>query len=130
MSRGDAPDFQSLVNALLRASWYRQSGPSFNYDELQRQTNMLVLDRLIRLAVDDTVDDEVRSVAMSAVERIHQTTGRAARVATDMLAHLRLARFKIDRAWDDPASVAEIPTVSPPPGSPIGTVEALLDAAR
>ena len=130
MSRGESPDFRALVNALLGATWYRASGPSMNYDALQRQTNMLVLDRLIRLAVDNTVDDETRSVAMAAVERIRQTTGRASRLSADMLAHLRLARFNIERAWDDPASVAELPTVTPPPGSPIGTAEALLDAVQ
>ena len=130
MSRGDSPDFGVLVDALLRASWYRQSGPAVNYDALQRQTNLLVLDRLIRLAVDNTVDDEVRSVALAAVERIHQTTGRAARVAPEMLAHYELARFRIEQARENPASVAEMPTVTPPPGSPIGAAGALLDAVR
>ena len=128
MSRGGSPDFQSLVNALLRATWFRQPGPSFDYDELQRQTNLLVLDRLLRLAVDNTLDDDVQSVAMAAVDRIHQTAGR--NVAPAMLAHMRLARFRIEQAWEDPASVAELPSVTPPPGSPIGGVEALLDATR
>ena len=130
MSRSGAPGFGDLVDALLRASWFRQTGPAANYDALQRQTNMLVLDRLIRLAVDNTLDDEVRSVAMAAVERIHDATGRSAGVAPDMLAHYRLARSRIEQAWDDPASIAELPTVTPPPGSPIGAAGALLDAVR
>ena len=91
---------------------------------------MLVLEKLARLAVDESVDDEVRGVALAALDRIQQMTGRTARVSSTMLAHYRLARLKIERALEDPASVADWPVVAPPPGSPIGSAGALLDATR
>ncbi|MFQ5609064.1 MAG: zinc-dependent metalloprotease, partial [Woeseiaceae bacterium] len=127
MARGSSPTFESLVDSLLRATWYRQPFPALDYDALQRQTNMLVLEDLMRLALDETADTDVRSVALAAVDRIHRTTGRNVRMSRGMLRFLRLVRFKIERALDDPASVAEWPTVTPPPGSPIGAAGALLD---
>jgi hypothetical protein len=93
---------------------------------LQRQTNMLVLDGLLRLAVTESVDNAVRATALAAVDRLRGRTQRLVSADSDELAFLRLAQLKIDRVLADPASIETLPTVTVPPGSPIGALGALM----
>jgi hypothetical protein len=122
MNRQAAPDFNSLVNQLLAVSWFPDKASGSAGSALQLQTNMLLLDELMRLSVDSDADDSVRAVALSAVQRIYDNTEREASGNANTKAAQRLARFKIERLWDDPASVESLPSVVVPPGSPIGSM--------
>ncbi len=124
MSRYGAPSFAELINGLLAATW--DARVSADDAALQRQTNMLVLEGLLRLAVIETVDDAVRATALAAVDRLHGRTQRLVSSDSDELAFLRLAQLKIDRVLADPASIETLPTVTVPPGSPIGALGALM----
>jgi hypothetical protein len=117
MNRQPAPRFPALVEAILDATWFSARGGS---DELHLQTAALVLDALLRLAVDDTAGDGVKGTALRAIDRLYETAGNT--VARDALAaaYLQSARYKIERLRADPSSVAELPEVVVPPGSPIG----------
>ena len=124
MSRSGTPSFTELVNGLLAATWDAQV--SADDAALQRQTNMLVLEGLLRLAVTETVDNAVRATALAAVDRLHGRAQRLVSADTDELAFLRLAQLKIDRVLSDPASIETLPVVTVPPGSPIGALGALM----
>jgi hypothetical protein len=124
MSRSGTPSFTTLVNGLLAATWDAQV--SADDAALQRQTNMLVLEDLLRLAVTETVDNAVRATALAAVDRLHGRAQRLVSADTDELAFLRLAQLKIDRVLSDPASIETLPVVTVPPGSPIGALGALM----
>jgi Met-zincin/Domain of unknown function (DUF5117) len=123
MSRSGAPAFTDLVNGLLAATW--DASASAENAGLQRQTRMLVLDGLLRLAVNEEADNAVRATALAAVDRLHGRTQRLVSSDADELAFLRLAGLKIDRVLDDPAIIETVPTVTVPPGSPIGAAAAL-----
>ncbi len=120
MNRSAAPDFAELVAGLLDATWFPAPVAELRYDALDMQTNLLVLDGLLRLAVDASADPSVRAAALAGVARIQSRTDRSARVTPDVLAFLRLARSRIERVLDDPAGLDTIPSVTVPPGSPIG----------
>ena len=119
MQRNGAPGFATAVEALLDASWY--AAPIAAADSgIRRQTENLVLQRLLRLGGDAAVDPDARAVALDAVLRLddwlagRSATGRAQR------AHYAQARLEIDRWRRDPASVGPFVPVDVPPGSPIG----------
>ncbi|HEX5789192.1 MAG TPA: zinc-dependent metalloprotease [Woeseiaceae bacterium] len=122
LTRQAAPTFGSLVDELLAATWL-SPGPA-GADALRMQTASLVLDALLRLAVDETAAPPVRGTSLAAVDRIYAaaagTSGRDALAR----AWLASARYRIERMREDPASVAELPEVPVPPGSPIGSASA------
>jgi len=128
MNRSGAPSFAELISSLLAATWdERVSAADAG---LQRQTNMLVLDGLLRLAVTGTTDNAVRAAALAAVDRLHGRTQQLVSADSDELAFLRLAQVKIDRVLADPASIETLPVVTVPPGSPIGSLGALMQQGR
>ena len=125
MTRSAAPSFSDLVSGLIAATW--DARVSVDSAGLQRQTNMLVLEGLLRLAVNEVADDAVRATALAAVDRLRGRTQRLVSSDADELAFLRLAQMKIDRVLDDPTSIETMPAVTVPPGSPIGAASALTE---
>jgi hypothetical protein len=128
LSRQGSPTFSGLVDGLVATTW--DANVSASDAALQRQTNMLVLDGLLRLAVNDAVDDAAQAAALAAVDRLYGRTQRLVSADPDELAFLRLAERRIERVLADPASIDLAPTVTVPPGSPIGSLGGLLDMAR
>ncbi|MDJ0940099.1 MAG: zinc-dependent metalloprotease [Woeseiaceae bacterium] len=121
MNRGGSPGFDELVNELLQVTWFPSPLTQMEFDALQMQTNMLVVDGLLRLAIDEAADPSVRAVAHSAVMQIRARTERTARLERDVYSFLQLVGYKIDRVLDDPETLdATAPPVVVPPGSPIG----------
>lgn len=128
MSRQASPTFSSLVDGLVAATW--DVSVDASDAALQRQTNMLVLDGLLRLAVNDAVDDAAQAAALAAVDRLYGRTQRLVSADPGELAFLRLAERRIARVLADPASVDQLPSVTVPPGSPIGSLGGLLELGR
>ena len=121
MSRGGAPGFDEVVNTLLKATWFPSPMTRIQFDGLQRQTNLQVLDGLLRLAVDASADPAARAVALNGVMRIRGRTDQSVGIGGGVEAFLRLARLRIDRVLDDPSLLDTAPAVVVPPGSPIGS---------
>ena len=120
MNRNGKPGFKKLLNELLAATWYAATPQSTRYDGLQQQTNLLVLNALMRLAVDTSADQTVLADTLQAIEKIHAVTDASPQLNPELRGFFRLARNSIERMWADPASVESLPAVTVPPGSPIG----------
>jgi hypothetical protein len=128
MSRSAAPSFSELVDGLVTATW--DARVNATDASLQRQTRLLVLDSLLRLAVNEAADSAVRAAALAAVDRLHGRTRRLVSADSDELAFLRLAQLRIERVLADPTIIETMPAVTVPPGSPIGALGALMGQAE
>ncbi|MGB5346023.1 MAG: zinc-dependent metalloprotease, partial [Woeseia sp.] len=115
------PGFDELLNSLLSASWLapRKDGQQA---EVRRTVNVLVLAELLRLAGNTTAAPQVRALASDAVKALDDWLRPRAdsEIDPDWRAHYRFARQRIAQFAQDPSSVEALPTVSVPPGSPIG----------
>jgi len=120
------PDFADLVDALLDRTW-QSAGSGGAQAEIRRQTGLLVLDALLRLAVDESADAAVRGTALAAIDRLYDSAGRTVTRDAAANAWLRIARYRIERFREDPSSVAALPDVAVPPGSPIGALTDFFD---
>ncbi len=118
MARSGAPGFGELLDRLLKATWY--AGADVDQGDIRRQTNTIVLNSLLRLAVDAEADADVRALALDAVNQLDRWLQAQLPAGRSLRAHYALARHSIARMRDDPASVGELPAVNVPPGSPIG----------
>ena len=102
-------------------TWYanRRAGSA---GLIQRRTDMLVLMQFMRLSADPGASPEVRAIATDTImalddwleDRIDDETDREWRSLYVG------ARHHVEYFTEDPAYVAELPTVTVPPGSPIG----------
>jgi len=120
------PGFADLVDALIESTW-RNAGAGGAAAEVRRQTGLLVLDALLRLAVNESADPSVRGVALTAVDRLYDSASRTVTRDAAADAWLRMARYRIERFREDPASVRALPDVAVPPGSPIGALTDFFD---
>lgn len=118
------PGFSELTDDLLRATWFasHQSGSD---GEIQRQTNSLVLDRLMMLAMNTSADSQVRAIALDAVNQLDNWLAPRATTESDASwrAQYAYARFRIEQMRNDPSSVEQIEPVTIPPGEPIGSTD-------
>ncbi len=121
MNRNGSPAFHELVDTLMSATWY--SEPAARDFPIQRQTSLLVLNHLLRLALATEVDPGVSAVALDAVLELRRRLEASDADDPESRGYLRLAETRINAALDDPASIELLPEVEPPPGSPIGSTE-------
>ncbi|NNC76650.1 MAG: DUF5117 domain-containing protein [Woeseiaceae bacterium] len=120
MNRMGAPKFNELLNQLLSATWYAVPVLRDGNADLRMQTRQVVLDALLRLAVNEGADDFVRADTLAVIDSIYRNLESASAVTESSASERLLTRKKIERVWADPASIAGLPTVTVPPGSPIG----------
>lgn len=125
MNRNGSPTFRALIERLLAATWY--ASPGAGEFAVHRQTSLIALDHLLRLAVDRNVDPGVAAAALDAVQSLRESLDEADPVDPERRAWMRLAIVRIDMALDDPASVEELREVEVPPGSPIGGMSGSVD---
>ncbi len=121
MNRQGAPRFAELIDRLLAATWFKDGGRA--YDALDRQTNLLVLDGLLRLTMNESADESVRATAFAAAQRINGEVQRITGSDRDTAAFLRFTAWRIERVLADPSLLDSAPAVTVPPGSPIGSGE-------
>jgi len=115
------PGFTELNDALMQASWYsrQQSGLEA---EIQRSTNQLVLEQLLRLSANDQAAPQVRAIALTTVRDLHSWLAKKLprEKNRDWRAHYAATQTLLSQYMRNPASVA-LPAVQVvPPGSPIG----------
>ncbi len=117
----ETPGFDELLQSLLAASWLddRASGQEA---EIQRSTNALVLDELLRIYLDEGASAQVRALAMDSIMTLDEWLRTRSGSERDVLwrAHYRAARARIATLQTDPESIRNTPSVTVPPGSPIG----------
>ncbi|MEQ8205295.1 MAG: hypothetical protein RIA65_03895, partial [Woeseia sp.] len=118
----DMPGFDEVLRSLLATTWLSERANG-QQAEIQRNTNLLVLDSLLRLQVDEAVSPSVRALVFDTVAGLNDWL--EARVDSERNAiwrgHYRIALARITQAQDDPHSIRELPPVPVPPGSPIGS---------
>ena len=111
-------DFQGVVDSLIKNTWL-----TIRFDDISQQTNLLTLNALLGLAFNAEADPLVRAVAMDGVKQIEQfLKNQNVSTPAGYRAMRVLALQRIEQAFRDPASVAELEAVTPPPGSPIGSL--------
>ena len=117
-----APGFDSVLKALMNASWRsKQAGGSAG--AIQRQTNLQVLYALFRLAFNPAADSDVRAIALQTINALDTWLSRQSPKSDVLNAHFRFAQFEIDRLLGDPAQIEALVPVTVPPGSPIGSYQ-------
>ncbi|MDH3588311.1 MAG: zinc-dependent metalloprotease [Gammaproteobacteria bacterium] len=118
MADNAQPGFDELVDALLDATWY--SASTERDAGLQRLVETSVLQRLMALAANADAQPQVRAIAFDRLTDLHAWIQRREVAATDgWRAHYRFSADQVQRFMDDPAAVAPLRPVPPPPGSPI-----------
>ena len=120
-ARFRTPGFAELTSELLEATWLAPHRGGIE-GEIQRSVNNLVLERLMMLAVSEAADSQVRALTLDAINTLDDWLGRSAGSERDnsWRAHYQFARTRIEQMRNDPSAIAEIETVTPPPGEPIG----------
>ena len=115
------PGFGELTELLVRATWHSRQRRGID-GEIQRATNVLVLERLMLLSINQEADGQVRAIAFDRIKQLDNwLSGRlAVETARRWRSHYSLARHQIQRMLDDPASLDTLVPVTPPPGSPVG----------
>ena len=115
------PGFAGLLESLLGATWFDQRSPGMQ-GLIQRRTNSLTLEALMRLASDPNASSEVRAQATGAIEAIDSWL--SARTLREQDVEWKSAyvdaRLLIQRYRDNPAIADGFGQVQVPPGSPIG----------
>jgi len=117
--RSGSPGFDAVLRALARSSWYADPQGGVQ-GAIQRQTNIQVLDAVLRLAFDPAVDGDVRAQSLSAIREFERWLSRRDPRDPAWSAHYAFARSEIERLTSDPASLDTLPVPIIPPGSPIG----------
>ncbi len=120
MEQSASPGFTSVTRGLLSASW-RTKPAAGALGAIQRQTNMLVLHALLRLAFNPDADNDVRAIALASIRDLSDWVARQSPKSDVWNAHYRFAQFEIDRLLSNPEQIEQLPLVVIPPGSPIGS---------
>ncbi|NNF40436.1 MAG: DUF5117 domain-containing protein [Woeseiaceae bacterium] len=121
MMRSMQPGFDTVIAALLDASWYDKPR-SGEAGAVQRHTTMQVLRGLLGLAFDTTADSDVRALALDAVMSLQRWLRKQSPKDAVWRAHYGLARFEIERVIENPQLQETLAPVVVPPGSPIGSL--------
>jgi hypothetical protein len=115
------PGFTEVCEYLLGATWQagRQEGM---HGLIQRRSNLLYLEQLMRLSVDPEAGPEVRATAIDTINRIDDWLSARTQREPDApwRAAYSSARQQIARFRDDPSFIEQLVPVTVPPGSPIG----------
>jgi len=118
MNRNGSPSFDELLERLMEVTWY--ADPGVRGFPIKRQTSLMLLDHLLRLAVNEEIDPGVAAMALDTVVTLDESLAEIVSDDPDRRAWMRLARTRIARVLEDPAAVETLPEVVVPPGSPIG----------
>jgi hypothetical protein len=120
MVRSGAPGFSEVTDRLLALAWLNETDDA----AMQRLTGDIVLTKLMQLAVNPTVDSDVRATALVTINQLYDWLIAAEAAPTGVQPQHALARLQIERMRVDPTSVAAIGPVTSPPGGPIGMMGA------
>jgi hypothetical protein len=119
----EQPGFAELNESLMLATWYGKRRAGIE-GKIQRGTNQLVLEQLLRLAMSEQAEDSVRATSMATLEDLQAWLAKKLPREKDpawraqfLATHRLLGQFQ-----QDPATLKLPAAPRPPPGSPIGSV--------
>jgi hypothetical protein len=115
------PDFQVVLDALNRASWYEKRQAAMD-GAIQRATQDQLLNRLLSLVSSSGLNSQVRAQAFMTVQKLDQWLAKQNpdRMEDAWAAHYALARHAINAMKNDPSRTTPDKAIPAPPGSPIG----------
>jgi len=128
MNRNGSPSFAELLDRVMEVTWYAE--PGARGFPIKRQTSLLLLDHLLRLAVSTEIDPGVAAIALDTLVNLDESLAETVSDNPERRAWMRLARTRIARVLEDPAAVETLPEVVVPPGSPIGSGDGLHRVSR
>jgi len=117
------PSVFDVMDKIIKATWQAPVSDNLQHQEIQRMVQRLVLNELIRLAMNDRASGQANAVALNTIIDLYdwldvqiktKPTNKA------ILAHYRMARFKIGQFRSHPEKVKIPATAKIPDGSPIG----------
>jgi Met-zincin/Domain of unknown function (DUF5117) len=113
------PGFPDLLDEVLTATWYAAPTEG-TAGALRRVVNIAALDRLLRLAGNAEVEPQVRAESLDALLALQSWLQQQAPLAPPAWrAHYRFGAAQVARLLADPAAMAGLSGLKPPPGSPI-----------
>jgi len=114
-----APTLTEVIGRIIERTW--GAAAPRDHAALQRVSQRVVVEELIRLARDSSATVEARAGAEWGLRRIGRLLGAPARVDAETQAHRALAAADIERFLDRrDATTRRTEPLEPPPGVPIG----------
>ncbi len=111
---------ESMIDQLFNATWYK-ADPADGYQaEIKRQTDKLLLQKLIDLSSNQQASSQARAVAMFKISQLKTKLGGLA-ANPKAMAHRLFALDQIRRADGNPTDVQPTNPQTPPDGMPIDT---------
>jgi len=116
-----APSLTEVMDQLLTATWKAPQATGYP-GEIQRTVDDVVLDDLMRLAVNEQSAPQVRALASLKLSELKDWLSASLRQGPDenRRAQFAYAAAEIELFEKDPKSVKIPSPVEPPPGQPIG----------
>ncbi len=117
----ELPDFKTILDELLEASWYEERRASLE-GAIQRIKSDQLLNRLMAMATDTKADTQVRAQAFLVIKSldIWLATQSPFKMDIEWTAFYTLARQSIATMMNDPSRMPPGKVQPAPPGSPIG----------
>ncbi len=119
--RKDVPGLAEVLDRLISSTWKSSSKSSY-HAEIQRVVDNALMYNMMRLAVDEGTNPQVRAVAMLKLDELKNWLGPQAKSVKDesQKAHYFYAVSQIKLFQADPSKVKFAVASRPPPGAPIG----------
>jgi len=117
-----------MIDEVINASWKAEVKNGYG-GAVQRTVNFVVLYNFIQLAMDDDASTQLRAVANQKLVELHDFLNSKAEQTDDAQwkATFNYGAKMINDYFEHPERIKDItPPLSPPPGSPIGSGEAVL----
>jgi len=115
------PDFKSVVDALINATWKASPPNSAYHQAIARAVESLTVTRLMELAANGDASPQVRAVATESLRELSASL-RLGGPSGANGAHRRATREDIERFLTRPDATRKQTTPLPtPPGDPIGS---------
>jgi hypothetical protein len=114
------PSLEEVLNTIVNGT-IKKASPAGLQGETKRVVDDVVVNYMIRLALDSDAGSQVRALTMLTLEDLNTwLKGRSPNTADK--AHYAMLNRKINEFFEDPADFKVHPALNPPDGSPIGAI--------
>jgi len=116
------PSLSEVIDTIIDAT-FKAPDKTGLQNQIQRSVNHLVLQNLIRLAVDQTAPVQVRAIATRKLEQLHIwiTSAAMRNIENEKRAYLFYLQNLIEKFQTNPATFQFASPPATPPGAPIGS---------
>ncbi|MFK8006063.1 MAG: zinc-dependent metalloprotease [Saprospiraceae bacterium] len=113
------PGLQTTINALFQATWFTDDTDAY-FAEIGRVTEKLVLQHLMKLAMNQDASEQVRAVSLYKIKELKDYLNKKTSGKEMEKAHVMHALSMIEQFMDDPNEWKNSIPKGMPDGSPIG----------